>query len=306
MSKKLISIIIPTYNYAHYLQRAVDSVMQQLPANGELIVVDDGSIDNTQTLLVELQAIYPDNFHHFKQSNRGAARARNFGAEQATGEYLLFLDADDVLTADALSIYTACIHAYPHKDYFIARHQTIFPDGHKKNSRKNNLSHEYDKNFVDYLLKKKIQLANGAILIKSAIFDQVKYSEALSPGEDIPTNAKLMALFDGYAIDKCLLLVHRHTDSLRHDIDSYVQVASQIGHFIFDDTLPHNLHIYRLKYETYKLLSLFRSLYIAQKYVKARKTFLQALQNDYKILFQLSYVRKFVKSFLWSLKAQSQ
>ena len=86
-----ISVIIPTYNRAPFLQKAVDSVLGQSHRQVELIVVDDGSEDNT----AELMAEYRSSIVYVRQENRGPASARNRGIEKARHDLLAFLDSDD-------------------------------------------------------------------------------------------------------------------------------------------------------------------------------------------------------------------
>ena len=96
MSAK-ISVIIPAYNAANYLTGAVQSVTSQLAANErEIIVVDDGSADNTPEIARGLECMF------FSQPHQGAATARNCGIRHAAGDYILFLDADDVLRPGAI------------------------------------------------------------------------------------------------------------------------------------------------------------------------------------------------------------
>lgn len=91
MSQPLVSVIIPNYNYARFLPQAVDSVLQQTYSRVEVIVVDDGSQDDSAAVL----AAYGDRIRFFRQENSGVTVARNRGAFAAAGEYLAFLDADD-------------------------------------------------------------------------------------------------------------------------------------------------------------------------------------------------------------------
>lgn len=91
------SIIIPTYNRKLILKRAIESVLAQTINDFEIIVVDDGSTDDTS----ELINIFPDVKYQY-QENKGVSTARNTGANLAVGEWLLFLDSDDVLFPDAL------------------------------------------------------------------------------------------------------------------------------------------------------------------------------------------------------------
>lgn len=97
---KMISVIIPTYNYAQYLPFTLDSVLLQKEAGVqvEVIVVDDGSTDET----AEILAGYGRRINVFRQENMGLPAARNRGMLEADGDYILFLDSDDLLAEDTL------------------------------------------------------------------------------------------------------------------------------------------------------------------------------------------------------------
>ncbi len=92
MSKPKVSVIIPTYNRERFIAEAVDSVLAQTYKNIEIIVVDDGSTDNTKEVLEP----YMDWITYLPIENGGPARARNAGMQAATGDYIAFLDSDDV------------------------------------------------------------------------------------------------------------------------------------------------------------------------------------------------------------------
>lgn len=90
---QLISVIIPTYNRASVLFRAIDSVLAQTYKNYELLIVDDGSSDETHELLLPL--IKLEKIKYFKHQNRGVSATRNVGVQKASGELITFLDSDD-------------------------------------------------------------------------------------------------------------------------------------------------------------------------------------------------------------------
>ncbi len=98
MNKPEISVVIPAFNASRTLSRALDSVFRQTSAASEVIVVDDGSLDD----LAPLQARYSDRVKWIRQSNQGAAAARNNGVSHATGSHVAFLDADDYWESDKL------------------------------------------------------------------------------------------------------------------------------------------------------------------------------------------------------------
>lgn len=90
----LVSVIIPAYNSHQWVGKAIDSVLAQTYQNIEIIVVDDGSADDTAGF-IKMHYAANERLHYFYQPNGGVSRARNFGIRQATGDLISFLDADD-------------------------------------------------------------------------------------------------------------------------------------------------------------------------------------------------------------------
>jgi glycosyltransferase involved in cell wall biosynthesis len=106
---KTISVIIPAYNYARYLREAIDSVFAQTYPALELIVVDDGSTDDTPDVV----AAYGNRIRAIRQQNQGVSAARNSGIAAARGEYVSFLDADDLWHPQKLELQMARFDASP-------------------------------------------------------------------------------------------------------------------------------------------------------------------------------------------------
>lgn len=103
-----ISIIIPVYNSANYLEKCLDSIFSQTFEDFEVIIVNDGSTDGSQAIIDRYQKAYPDKMIALQQKNAGQASARNNGLSIARGEYIFFVDSDDYLHRDALqNTYTA-------------------------------------------------------------------------------------------------------------------------------------------------------------------------------------------------------
>lgn len=97
----LVSIIIPSYNAAKYIKEAVDSALAQTYKNLEIVVVDDGSTDDTKTVLESYVA--SGRIRYIYQGNKGLAGARNTGIRAAKGDYIAFLDADDLFLPDKVA-----------------------------------------------------------------------------------------------------------------------------------------------------------------------------------------------------------
>jgi len=101
MTPKLVSIIIPAWNAKDYIREAVDSALNQTYSYIEVIVVNDGSTDNTEDILKTY--ISNPKFRYFKHENLGLAYARNTGLKNANGEFIAFLDSDDIFLPEKIA-----------------------------------------------------------------------------------------------------------------------------------------------------------------------------------------------------------
>jgi glycosyltransferase involved in cell wall biosynthesis len=123
-----VSVVIPTYNYAHYLREAVDSVLSQTYPAVELIVVNDGSTDNTREILDS----YGDRILAVHQENQGLSAARNTGIRKASHDFVAFLDADDVWEPDKLACQMARFADLPPEYGLVACDRgVIYRDGQR-------------------------------------------------------------------------------------------------------------------------------------------------------------------------------
>jgi len=116
----LVSIIIPSYNCERYVSEAIESALAQTYKNIEIIVVDDGSTDNTESAVKP----YVNRVQYIKKSNGGPASARNIGIKHAKGEFLAFLDADDCWRPEKIEKQMSAMKRYP-KVGMVACHQYV-------------------------------------------------------------------------------------------------------------------------------------------------------------------------------------
>lgn len=128
-----VSIIISNYNYARYLPAAVDSALAQTYPDSEIIVVDDGSTDDSRNVITQLQQRAPDKIKAIFQANQGQGAAFNAGFESSSGEIVAFLDADDVWKPNKLQ---RVVEALSTPDFVGTMHQfdIIDSDGNITNS----------------------------------------------------------------------------------------------------------------------------------------------------------------------------
>ena len=121
---RLVTVVIPCYNNASFLHDAIQSVLSQTYQRTELIVVDDGSSDDTS----DVASSYPVT-RLIRQPNQGVSAARNAGLSQASGDYVVFLDADDRLLPDAVEVGVRCLEAHPAHAFASGRVRIAAEDG---------------------------------------------------------------------------------------------------------------------------------------------------------------------------------
>ena len=105
------SIIMPAYNAERFIRLSIQSVIKQSFCDWELLVINDGSRDDTEAIVSEL-ALGDPRIHLYSQQNTGVSGARNYGLDLAQGEYILFADADDEIAEQALEIVDQAITKY--------------------------------------------------------------------------------------------------------------------------------------------------------------------------------------------------
>lgn len=118
MNKKqfLISVVIPVYNVEGYLKETIESIIKQtigFKDNIEIILVNDGSTDNSEEICLYYKEMYPDNVKYKKQKNQGVSAARNNGFKLATGKYVNFMDSDDKWEKNAFELGIKMFEKYP-------------------------------------------------------------------------------------------------------------------------------------------------------------------------------------------------
>jgi amino acid adenylation domain-containing protein len=127
----IVSVIIPAYNSAQYLPEAVDSVLNQTHSGCEIIVVDDGSTDETKVVCAKYSDEKHSTVKYVYQSNQGLPAARNKGVEASSGQYLVFLDSDDCLLPSAVEIGLQAMQERPEAGFVFGRYlyQLVRADG---------------------------------------------------------------------------------------------------------------------------------------------------------------------------------
>lgn len=203
----LISVVIPTFNRAWILKEAIDSVLAQTCRNYELIVVDDGSTDDTGMLLKGFEDIIV-----IHQENRGVSAARNKGIARASGELIAFLDSDDLWLPEKLSVQVAFFQE--NRDADICQTQEIWIRNGKRANPKNRHRKESGEFFERSL--ELCLVSPSAVMIKKSLFAKVGlFDESLPACEDYDMWLRIGAQYPIYLIDQPLIVKRGgHLDQL--------------------------------------------------------------------------------------------
>ncbi|MBV1922382.1 MAG: glycosyltransferase family 2 protein, partial [Pseudomonadales bacterium] len=108
-----ISAIVPTYNNANFIEDAINSILVQSHSVDEIIIVDDGSTDNTAAVIDAITKKTTHKIIYIQQDNQGPSSARNRGIEAASGDWLAFLDADDLWTPEKITLQLEALEREP-------------------------------------------------------------------------------------------------------------------------------------------------------------------------------------------------
>lgn len=214
-NRPLVSAIIPCYNAAKFLPEAIESVISQTYDNIEIIVVNDGSTDGTDQVVCP----YLDKIQYVKQANAGPAAARNNGISHANGEYIAFLDADDLWRADKIQKQIEIIDTCTDIAMVYSKFENFCNDTGEK------LSVMPDSTpsglLFDLILQKNIIALPSVLLRKSKIIEVGGFDESLATAEDTNLWLKIAYNYPIQAVPEVLFFRRMH----RGNISSRVDIA---------------------------------------------------------------------------------
>lgn len=178
MEKELVSIIVPLYNTAEYVEGCVQSILSQSYESIELILVNDGSTDGSGDICKRYLRL--PNVHYVEQENRGTTAARRRGVEMAHGDWIMFVDSDDLLMPDAI---TGMMNT--------AKSEHILIGGNQSFERLNALPDLFDKHrYLEMQYARELSASPCAKLFKKCLFDDkaLSFPQHINRGEDYLMN----------------------------------------------------------------------------------------------------------------------
>lgn len=217
MAPKLVSVIIPSYNYSQYIPETIESIRQQTYPHWEVVVVDDGSVDDTAAVVARFTEQDSRVKYHY-QNNQGLSAARNTGIALAQGDYIQLLDADDYICKDKLRLQVEVLEQHPNAD-LVYGDTYIFT-----NPKDPSVAREFSK----FQLTKPPMSGQGAELALHMVTDNIflvgcplfRRSMALAAGEFDRT---LFSLEDWHFWYRAALLGNRFIYDNREGTEFYVR-----------------------------------------------------------------------------------
>ena len=215
--KPWVSVIIPTYNRRWILKEAIDSVLSQNFSDFEVIVVDDGSLDETDELL----SAYGDQITTIYQKNKGVSAARNVGISNARGDYIALLDSDDFWLAEKLSCQYDFFQTHP--EALICQTDEIWiRNGTRVNPKKR---HKKPSGMIFESSLRLCLVSPSAVTIKKSLFNAVGlFNESYPACEDYDLWLRIGLQYPIYLIDRQLVVKRGgHDDQLSRNpgLDRY-------------------------------------------------------------------------------------
>lgn len=223
MEQPLISVVIPFYNEEKYLKRAVASVINQSYSAIEIILVDDGSTDNSATIAVEV-CTNNSNCKLLKILNAGPGNARNIGIKNANGMYLAFLDADDVYHTDAIEIlYNNLIKN--NADVSICQYKMLDKNEQIiKASAWENVTNFNSKKAILFVVSEKLIPTSWGKLFKTSIAKKCKFPNLSWKEDDLFFLNYLLEVKTVSVVNVVLLTINCRPDSLTRQTISIAMI----------------------------------------------------------------------------------
>ena len=294
-----ISVISPCHNYGRFLGNALESVVAQGDPDWEVIVVDDGSTDETLSVARQWQAAHPERIRWLTQDNAGPGAARNRGARQSTGDWLLFLDADDALLPGALGRYRDSVSGNPGASIVVAGAQTLRDGALADTRRAAPASADRIENFAAFVRGELCPFNGGAVLMHRRVMDRLSYPEGIRTSEDFVLFAQAFSLFDCASVREPAVAMHRHADSLRYNPEALDGARDVMIDLLFDPgALPERAMRFRCEVESTWYLVVSRALYRHRRYKEAARYYRRAVALYPRNLVRSGYLGKFLISTL--------
>lgn len=279
----MVSVIIAVYNGEMYIRQAVESILNQTYKDIELIVVDDGSTDNTKNILSSYL-----NIKYIYQDNKGEGAARNLGVSQANGEYIAFLDADDLYKIDKIEKQVNVLKTNKEIDVVYCDLDVVDENLKYTNTLKSEGVYDKREDLLPMMLYRQVVQGPICMMIRKKCADEVKWEENYTYIVDYIYTINLAKKFNFKYLEEPLYVYRRHNNNLSN---SHEKTLVEEREFLKSIGIEE---IYKIinnsNFDLYNKKLLFAKILIKMlKYNEAQSKLeeLKDIKNDKYILFYL-------------------
>lgn len=225
----LVSAVIPTFNRAELVQRAIDSALAQTLPVDEIVVVDDGSTDRTAEIL---QSRYGERIRYVRQDNGGVSKARNHGMSLARGQYIALLDSDDVWMPEKTRLQTEFLAAHPHIGMVLCdvRRVDVSTDREDILRRRDVLPR--DGWVLDDLLIDPALVPASAMFRREVVDDVGGFDASLPTAEDIDFHLRVASRWQIGVVEEALVEAMRGHEGLSAELRTYSDYIRVVEHAV--------------------------------------------------------------------------
>jgi len=204
-----VSVIVPVYNCAQYIGKAIESILAQTYPVHEIIVVDDGSTDGTREALEPYKA----SIIYVYQKNAGEPAARNTGIRHSTAEYIAYLDADDLWLPDKLELQMQYLQTHPECELVYTDMMTFDDQGIIEKSVRTSRGRVYCSGKIFPQLFRETLFGSGSVVFRKTAAEKVGgFDETFLVGSDYEMWLRMSRSFEFGYVDKPLLMYRQHRD----------------------------------------------------------------------------------------------
>ena len=230
MGLAAFSVIIPAYNAEKSIERSISSVLDQSYESFEIIVVNDGSTDNTEEIIKRLNN---DKIKIISQKNQGVSVARNVGIKNSNNTYICFLDADDAWLPNHLEVLSNLIEKYKNESFFVTGYKMLFLDGREKtiNASINEDDYLETNLFSAYQRYGYFFNTNYVCIKKEAIIQTGGFAVGVKNEEDYDMWCRL-GLKNNIVISKCI------TNLRYRDYSMATKTRLLLNDWVFESRIP--------------------------------------------------------------------
>ena len=306
------SVIIPLYNKAPYIEKALRSVLAQTFTDYELIVVDDGSQDDSANVAEKVLAESVIRHQLIHQDNAGVSCARNRGVANSQGEYLCFLDADDWWAPTFLAEMSTLIDEYPKAGIYGTGYTIVNDTMHKTRVAQVGVESDFEKGYINYCQvyanTLAMPLTSISVAVPRFVFDEMRgFPKGIKLGEDFLLWLKISLRYKVAFLNKPLAFYNQdveiaHRGVIRKGYNPDTFMTFHFGQFEEVEKKDHDLKVLLDRLRVYSLLRFRLSNDYPDRVDKEiAKVDFSNVNKIYRFYYKMPYPIFWVYQKMWSL-----